>query len=168
MPRDHARAASAITGSVIASSPLKTLKPWRVVQYLGNLRDVAARLLYADHIRKFGQPQHRRRLHVGARARRNVVQQNRQLHRLCNGAEVLELALLAGPVVVRIGRQNAVQPGIFAIFRARATASLCVVSAAAEDRHASRRGLHCDLNDAAFSASVIVELRPWCRMRPES
>ena len=63
--------------------------------------DVAGGFLHADDARHFGQTQHGFDRHIGHRATRHVVQNDRQIHRLGHLAEVQVHPFLRRLVVVR-------------------------------------------------------------------
>ena len=76
---------------------------WGFGDELGDLREVAAGLLDADDVGDFGEAKDGVGLEVGTGAAGDVVEQDRQVGGLGDGAEVLLLAFLAGAVVVGIG-----------------------------------------------------------------
>ena len=78
---------------------------------LGDLAHVAAGLLDADDVGDLGEAENGFGQQVGAGAAGDVVEQDGQVRGLGDGAEVLELAFLAGPVVVGVGGEDAGEAG---------------------------------------------------------
>ncbi len=103
---------SAMMGRARASSPAKTRKlAGGLGEELGDLHHVAAGFLDADDVGDLGEAEDGGGFEVGAGAAGDVVEQDGQGGGFGDGAEVLELAFLAGAVVVGVGGEDAGEPG---------------------------------------------------------
>jgi hypothetical protein len=99
----------AMVARASVSSPEKTRKARSLGEQLGDLHDVAAGFLDADDVGNLGEAEDGGGLEIDAGAAGDVVEQDGQVRGFRDGAEVLELAFLAGLVVVRVGGEEAVE-----------------------------------------------------------
>ena len=117
-------------------------------EQVSDLYDVAGGLLDADDVGDLGQAEYDGGLEVDAGAAGNVVEQDGQMRGFCDGAEVAELALLLGLVVVRVGGEDAVEAvELRKLFDVGDGLVGGVVRAAGKDRNASGGSGDGDLDD---------------------
>ena len=119
---DDSLAADGDDGRVSASSPLKTMKRPGSVADFADLSDVSAGFFDGGDVGDFGQADQGCGLQVDAGAAGNIVKNDGISGGFGDGAEVLELALLGGLVVVGRGGEDGVHT-LEATSEALATAS---------------------------------------------
>ncbi len=112
-------------------------------------RQIAGRILHAGDILQLEKALHRLDRDIHHRARRNVVDDDRDADGVVDRLEMMVKALLVRLVVIGRNDQDAVRTGLFRVLRQLHRLVRVVRAGTGDDRHAALRLADANLDDAA-------------------